>query len=197
MHRDKFIESLTKYGEKTTFSVGETILNQHSYIHQIPIVVKGTIKVMQIDEEGRELFLYYIQPGETCILSFLGGIQQQQNSIKALAETPCEVLLIPIDQATVLVKEFPEWIEYIFKVYQKRFEELLTVVNEVSFKKMDERLLQFIDRKSEVTGLKILKITHEEIANELGTSRVVVSRLLKQLEKDGQIILGRNKITLM
>ncbi len=191
------ISSIKKYGEIKSFQKNDVIMNDRSYIRSIPIVVKGSIKVMQIDEELRELFLYYIKPGETCIMSFLGGIHNQQSPIKAIAETDCEVLLIPTENATQLIREFPEWVEYIFKVYHKRFEELLEVVNEVSFKKMDERLMQFLERKADVSDKRILNITHEEIANELGSSRVVISRLLKQLEKEELIKLGRNKITLM
>ena len=96
----------------------------------------------------------------------------------------------------LLIKEFPEWLDYIFRLYHKRFEELLEVVNAVAFKKMDERLLDFIKKKCDINHNKIISITHEQIANELGTARAVVSRLLKQMEDDGLVLLGRNKITL-
>ena len=105
--------------------------------------------------------------------------------------------MIPIENAVKLVSEYPEWVEYIFSIYHKRFEELLNVVNEVTFKKMDERLLQFLQKKAAVNNARSIYITHEEIAHELGTSRVVISRLLKQLEKEGLIKLGRNRIQLM
>ena len=97
----------------------------------------------------------------------------------------------------MLIKEFPEWLDYIFRLYHKRFEELLEVVNAIAFKKLDERLLNFIQRKCELTNNKSLQVTHEQLANELGTVRVVVSRLLKQMEEQGLVVLGRNKITLV
>lgn len=190
-------ERLMALGNVTTFKKDEVILNDRSFIRSIPIVIKGSIKVMQSDEDIREMFLYHIRPGETCIMSFLSGMHNERSQIKAIAETDCEVLMIPIENAISLVKDVPEWVEYIFKIYYKRFEELLQVVNEVSFKKMDERLLQFLHKKAEVSEANEIFITHEEIAHELGTSRVVISRLLKQLENAGEIELGRNKIRLV
>jgi CRP/FNR family transcriptional regulator, anaerobic regulatory protein len=141
--------------------------------------------------------LYYIIGGESCIMSFLGGMHDDTSKVKAIAEEQTEILLIPIDKVGLLIKEFPEWLDYIFRLYHKRFEELLETLNAVAFKKMDERLLNFIKKKSEHSGSKILQITHEQLSNELGTARVVVSRLLKQMEEEGLVKLGRNKITLM
>lgn len=193
----EMLSEISKLGTSRGFKKGEIILNEQAYIHSLPIVTKGSIKVMQSDDDYREIFLYYIHPGETCIMSFLGGIHREKSKIKALVEEESEVLLIPIEKMPQLITEFPEWIGYIFKIYHKRFEELLEVVNELSFKKMDERMLQHLKKKSELSGSPTLIITHEELANELGTARVVVSRLLKQMEKESLIELGRNKITLM
>lgn len=190
-------EKLFEYGFVKTFSEGDVILSENAYIKAIPIVTKGSIRVMRTDEDGRELLLYYIKAGESCIMSFLGGIHQDTSKVKAIAEEETEILFIPIDKVSLLIKEYPEWLDYIFRLYHKRFEELLEVVNEVAFKKIDERLLNFIKKKSEVTNNKTLHLTHEQLANELGTARVVVSRLLKQMESEGLVKLGRNNITLM
>ena len=190
-------EKLTAYGFVKSFAEGEVILNENAYIKAIPIVTKGNIKVMQTDDDGREILLYYINAGESCIMSFLGGIHQDTSKVKAIAEEETEILFIPIDKVSLLIKEFPEWLDYIFRLYHKRFEELLEVVNAVAFKKMDERLLNFIKRKCELTKSQTLLVTHEQLANELGTARVVVSRLLKQMEEVGLVVLGRNKITLV
>jgi CRP/FNR family transcriptional regulator len=130
-------------------------------------------------------------------MSFLSGLHQDTSKIKAIAEEDTELLFVPIEKVSLLIKEFPEWLDYIFKLYHKRFEELLEVVNAVAFKKLDQRLLDFIKNKSSLGNTKEIHITHEQIANELGTARVVVSRLLKQLEEEGIIQLGRNKITLV
>lgn len=189
-------EKLLQYGNVKTFSEGETVQNENAYIKAIPIVMNGSIRVMRTDEEGREILLYYIKPGESCIMSFLGGIHEDTSKVKAIAEEKTEILFIPVEKVRGLIKEFPEWLDYIFNLYHKRFEELLGVVNAVAFKKMDERLLHYIKRKSELTKSHTLYVTHEQLANELGTARVVVSRLLKQMEDEGLVELGRNKITL-
>lgn len=193
----KIKEQLRKYGIPRTFESGETILNENTYIRAIPIVTSGMMKVMRTDDEGKEILLYYITAGESCIMSFLGGIHEDTSKVKAIAEERTEILLIPIEKVSFLIKEYPEWLDYIFRLYHKRFEELLEVVNAVAFKKMDERLLNFIKKKCEHIRNKTLNITHEQLASELGTARVVVSRLLKQMENEGLVKLERNKITLL
>jgi CRP/FNR family transcriptional regulator len=190
-------EKLADFGFYKTFAENEPILNENAYIKAIPIVTAGSIRVMRTDEDGREILLYYIKPGESCIMSFLGGIHHDTSKVKAIAEEETEVLFIPIDKVSLLIKEFPEWLDYIFRLYHKRFEELLEVVNAVAFKKMDERLLNFIRKKCELTKSKTLLVTHEQLANELGTARVVVSRLLRQMEDQGLVKLGRNKVSVM
>lgn len=192
----KMKEKLLEYGTIKSFPEGETILNENAFIRSIPLVLSGSVKVMRSDEEGKELLLYYIRSGESCIMSFLGGLHQDTSKVKAVAEEETEILFIPIDKVSELIKQFPEWLDYIFRLYHKRFEELLDVVNAVAFKKMDERLIHFIQKKAEVSGAGTLYVTHEQLANELGTARVVVSRLLKQMEEEGIVRLGRNKITL-
>ncbi|MCY7363317.1 MAG: Crp/Fnr family transcriptional regulator [Ignavibacteria bacterium] len=190
-------ERLHDYGIAKTFNEGDIILNENAYIDSVPIVTKGSIRVMRADEEGNEILLYYINAGESCIMSFLGGIHHETSKLKAVAEEKTEILFIPVDKVSKLIKEFPEWLNYIFNLYHKRFEELLEIVNAVTFKKLDERLLNLIRLKCEQTGSETLFVTHEQLANELGTARVVVSRLIKQLETEGLVIPGRNKITLL
>jgi len=179
------------------FVAGDIILNENAHIRAIPIVSKGSIRVMRTDEEDKEILLYYIKAGESCIMSFLGGMHHERSKVKAVAEEDTEILFLPVEKVTLFIKEYPEWLDYIFRLYHKRFEELLEVVNAVAFKKMDERLLNFIKKKCEHTKSKTLNVTHEQLANELGTARVVVSRLLKQMEEEGLVKLGRNKIKLI
>lgn len=192
----ELISKLDDSGILKQFHEGEVIVKENAYSNSIPIIKSGTIRVLRTDEDGREILLYYIQAGESCIMSFLGAIHQDTSKIKAIAEEDTSILFVPIEKVTALIKEYPEWLNYIFRLYHKRFEELLEVVNEVAFKKMDERILNFIQKRVEITGAKTINITHEALANELGTARVVVSRLLKQLEDEGRVQLGRNKITL-
>ena len=179
-----------------TYEAGSVILNENAHIRAIPIVTKGSMKVIRTEEDGREILLYYIKAGESCIMSFLGGMHNETSKVKAEVEEDAEILFLPIDKVSLFIKEYPQWLDYIFRLYHKRFEELLEIVNAIAFKKVDERLLNLLHKKVELTDHKIIAITHEQLANELGTARVVVSRLLKQLEDHGTVKLGRNKITL-
>lgn len=190
-------EKLISYGTTKKFNAGDIILNENAYIRSIPIVLSGSIRVMRNDDEGREILLYYIKSGESCIMSFLGGIHQDTSKVSAVADDETEILFVPIDKVITLIREHDEWLDFIFRLYHKRFEELLEVVNAVAFKKIDERLILLLQKKSELSKSKTIIVTHEQLANELGTARVVVSRLLKQLEVDGRVELGRNRITLL
>ena len=189
-------EKVREFSIVKTYKAGDIILNENSYIRSIPLVSKGAIRVIRMDEDGREILLYYIKSGESCIMSFLGGMHHEKSKVKAEVEEDAEIYFLPMEKVSEFIKEYPEWLDYIFKLYHRRFEELLEVINAIAFKKVDERLLLLLKKKMELTGSKTITITHEQLANELGTARVVVSRLLKQLEDEGRVVLGRNKIEL-
>lgn len=193
----ELIDKLYQYSMLKTYEAGEVILNENAHVRSIPIVTSGTLKVMRTEEDGREILLYYIKAGESCIMSFLGGLHNETSKVKAEVEEDAEILFLPIEKVSLFIKEYPQWLDYIFRLYHKRFEELLEIINAIAFKKVDERLLALLHKKQALTGNKTLSITHEQLANELGTARVVVSRLLKQLEETGAVQLGRNKITLV
>lgn len=190
-------EKLSEYEITKSFLEGDVILAENASIKAILIVTSGSIRVIRTDEDGREILLYYIKAGESCIMSFLGGIHHDTSKVKAIAEEETEILFIPIDKVSLLIKEYPEWLDYIFRLYHKRFEELLEVVNAVAFKKMDKRLLNLIKKKCDLTKSQTLSVTHEHLANELGTAWEVVCRLLKQMENEGLVKLSRNKGTLI
>ncbi|MGY3054488.1 CRP/FNR family transcriptional regulator [Pedobacter sp. UYEF25] len=193
----ELVAQLYKYSIKKNYKAGSTILNENSNIRSIPIVTKGMMKVFRTEADGREILLYYIKAGESCIMSFLGGLHNEISKVRAEVEEDAEILFLPIDKVSLFIKEYPQWLDYIFRLYHKRFEELLEIVNAIAFKKVDERLLSLLKTKSDLTQSKTISITHEQLANELGTVRVVVSRLLKQLEDNGVVQLGRSKIILM
>lgn len=193
----ELVEKLYLNGNKKSYREGDIILDENSSIRFIPIVMKGMIKVIRTEEDGREILLYYIQAGESCIMSFLGGMHNEKSIVKAEVEEDAEILFLPVDKVSLFIKEYPEWLDYIFRLYHKRFEELLDIINAIAFKKVDERLLNLLIKKTEISQSKTIIITHEQLANELGTARVVVSRLLKQLEDTGKLKLGRNKIILL
>ena len=193
----KMIEELKKEGSVRKLEEGDILVQENHRIHFIPIILKGSVRVYQTDDDYKEILLYYLKEGDTCIMSYMSGLYNDVSKLKAVANEDSEVLLLPVGKAGMLMKNYPEWIEYILRIYHQRFEELLDVVNAVAFKKMDERLLNFLNKESEISGTKDLKITHELLANELGTARVVISRLLKQMEKEGLVELGRNRIKLV
>ena len=189
-------QKLNEFGIVKHLKAGDILLNENSYIRAIPFVTKGAVKVIRTEEDGREILLYYIKPGESCIMSFLGGMHNETSKVKAEVEEDAEVVFLPIEKVSFFIKEHPDWLDYIFRLYHRRFEELLDVVNAIAFKKVDERLLALLQKKQELVGNDTIQVTHEQLANELGTARVVVSRLLKQLEEQGKVQLGRNRITL-
>jgi CRP/FNR family transcriptional regulator, anaerobic regulatory protein len=193
----ELLEKLRTEGPVRTLTPDTVMLDENDYIKSIPIVLSGSIKVFRQDEDGREILLYYIKPGESCIMSLLGAATNTTSKIKAVVEDQAEVLMLPIHKASDLIRENPRWLEFIFQLYNKRFEELLSVVNAIDFQKVDIRLWDFLKTKVEMSKSMELNITHQQIADELGTAREVVSRLLKQLEKDKKLTLSRNKIKIL
>jgi len=182
--------------QRKTFPAESVCVQLNSYIRSIPIVLSGSLRVMRQDEDGKEILLYYIRPGESCIMSFLAGIHEDTSKIIASAEEETEVLMIPIAKASEWIKIYPEWTDFIFKTYHQRFEELLSVIDAVTFQKLDDRTLQLLKKKAAIYQSKEIAITHQQLAEELSTTREVISRLLKQMERQQIITLSRNKITL-
>lgn len=193
----ELVEKLYRYSIQKHYEAGSVILDENAHIRSIPIVTEGRLRVIRTEEDGREILLYYIRAGESCIMSFLGGMHNETSKVRAEVEEDAEILFLPVDKVSLFIKEYPQWLDYIFRLYHKRFEELLEVVNAIAFKKVDERLLNLLQKKKDLTGNRTVNITHEQLANELGTARVVVSRLLKQLEDNAVVQLGRNKIVLL
>lgn len=189
-------EELQAISQRRTLIAGTVMMPSNSYVRSIPIVLKGSMRVMREDNDGREVLLYYIKPGESCIMSFLAGIHEDTSKVKLVVEEDSEVLMIPISKASEWIKVYPEWADFIFKLYHIRFEELLDVINAVSFQKLDDRIVSLLKRKASIYQSNDLSITHQQLAEELGTTREVISRLLKQMEKQKMVILSRNKITL-
>ena len=190
-------QKLEGIAQVMSFREGDVLLDEHANIRTIPLVISGSIRVMRTDEEGREILLYYIRPGESCIMSFLGGLHHETSVIRAVAEEDVEIYVIPISQVQLLLKENSDWTDYVFRLYHKRFEELLDVVDALAFKHIDVRILTYLEEKAALAGSRELSVTHQHIADDLGTARVVVSRILKQMETNGLVQLGRNKIRLV
>ncbi|MCA6365397.1 MAG: Crp/Fnr family transcriptional regulator [Bacteroidetes bacterium] len=187
-------DELRKLGTSRVFKHGETLTGTGSYIRSIPIVLSGRIKVTQRDEEGRDRFLYHIMPGESCVTMFSGGLGGM-SMVTTTADEESEVLLVPIEKARELAQQFPQFTDFIFMLYNKRFEDLLQQLQELTTQPMAVRLINLLRRHEYNKGGEI-RITHQQLADELGSAREVISRTLKQLEKSGVVELGRNRIKL-
>lgn len=188
------LDEMERQGTVMNIAAGKTIMEPGKFIKTVPIVLEGAIKVLRMDDEGKELFLYYLYPGETCALSLTCCEAGKASEIKAIVEEDTKVLLVPVQYHEQWYEQYKQWKDFVTATYQKRFQEMLKVLDSVAFLKMDQRLARYLVTKMKKNDTTALSITHQEIANELGTSREVISRLLKQLEKKKWIELGRNKI---
>lgn len=178
------------------FAAGDVILDSGDYIRSLPVVVSGAVRVMRTDEDERELLLYYLEPGETCAATLSCCLAQQQSSIRAVAELDTELLLIPLAHIDTWITKYPEWRTFVFRSYRERFDELLSAVDAVAFHNLEDRIIGMLSEKASLRENKQIEITHKQLADELHTSRVVVSRMLKALELRGVLSLHRNMIEL-
>jgi len=176
---------------------GDVMLNIGQTVRVIPILLKGTLKISRIDDEGKELFLYYVNAVETCAMTFTCCMQQYPSEIKATAESDIEFIAIPISVMDEWLAKYPTWKSFMMRMIRTRFNELLHEIDQLAFQKLDERLIHYLKEKSKTTGSSLLNVSHEQIANDLASSREVISRLLKKLENDKKILLYRNQIKLL
>ncbi|MCO6480389.1 MAG: Crp/Fnr family transcriptional regulator [Phaeodactylibacter sp.] len=190
-------DEIAQVGKLMQFRAGEMIMDFGSYVKIVPLIIQGSIKVSREDEEGNELFLYYLQPGETCSMSFTCCMMNKKSEIRTVAEDDTEIIAIPIRYMDEWMTKYQSWKNFVMRTYDTRMNELIRTIDDIAFRKMDERLLLYLEKKAEALGGKTINATHQEIAYDLNASREAVSRLLKQLEKDGMVKLGRNKIELV
>lgn len=190
-------EVLIEMGEKGTFlelSEGDEILREGQFIKSFPIVLEGSLRVIRHDEEGRELLLYFLNPGEACSMALTCCMGQQQSNISAIAEQDSLVIRIPVECLDKWLVTYPGWKTFMMYAYRKRFDELLDTIDAIAFMGLDERLKRFFESRFESTGEKIFHGKHQDIAYQLNSSREVISRLLKKMEQKGLVKLNRNEI---
>lgn len=187
-------EEIVQTGRLMSFRAGELIMDFASYVRMVPLVVSGSIKVVREDPDGRELLLYYLQPGESCSMSFTCCMMNKKSEIRTVAEEDTEMIAIPVRYMDEWMSKYQSWKNFVMRSYDRRMVELVRTIDDIAFKKMDERLLQYLEKKASLNRSKEISATHQEIAYDLNASREAVSRLLKQLEKEGRVKLGRNKI---
>ena len=163
----------------------------------MPLLLNGAIKILREDEKGDELVLYYLEKGDTCAMTLSCCIGQVKSKIRAVSETEVELIMLPKEKMATWLGTYKTWQAYILQSYHNRMDELLEAVDTIAFLKMDERLFKYLKDKAMVTHNDVLQVTHKEISEDLHTSRVVISRLLKKLENEGRIDLFRNSIKVL
>ena len=188
--------AIEKHGKLKTFKKGAIILRPGEEILFIPIVLKGSIRIIREDAEGSEVFLYHLYPGQTCAMSLTCCQAGKKSMIKAIAEDDTELVQLPVE-VTENWFDFKEWKTYISSNYSARFTELLEVIDLIAFNHMDSQLLNYLQERSKAINSRFLEITHQEIANELHAHREAISRLLRTMEKKKLLKLGRNNIELL
>jgi CRP/FNR family transcriptional regulator len=183
---DGLYDAILEHAEIKEIPAGTPLLKVGQNIRSTMMVVEGTVKLYQENEEGDEYFMYYISPGQACAVSMVCSFQAEQSQVLAKALTNVTLLTIPIKYMDEWLSEFKSWHYFVIKTYRTRFEELLKTVNEVAFKNMDERLEFYLKQQVEKFGTT-LKLTHQEIATDLNSSREVISRLMKKMEENGRL----------
>lgn len=191
---DELRNKIAKNARIINIPEGEIVVDYGVKIPFIPLLFEGKLKIFKEDEAGHELFLYYIHPGQGCAVSF--SCYDKLSTIRAEAIEETKLIAIPMELMEDLTQNYPSWDRFVLRVFNQRFEDLLDTLSELAFHKLDERLLDYLEKQSYALNTTDLHLTHSQIAVELNTSREVISRLLKKLEKKGELILSRNKISL-
>ncbi len=190
-------DEIAKVGTRREFESGETLMDYGSYLQSVPLVLTGSVKVVRQGEDGNELLLYYLKGGETCSMSFSCCMSSRQSIIRAVTEEPTDLIMIPVKFVDLWMREYHSWKNFIMSAYDARIYELVLAIDGIAFKKMDERLYDYLEKKASLHSSNIIQSTHQDIAYDLNASREGISRLLKQLEKMGKVKLSRNQIELV
>ena len=192
----ELIAALEKEAVFKTFAADEVIMRTGQYIKSTVLILSGRIKIYRENDEGGEFLMYYLGPGQACAISMICAIQSQTSEIMAKAEEDTEVLLLPIQLMNELMNKYKSWYQFVIQTYRSRFDELLSVIDNIAFRNMDERLEFYLKRHTDKTGKKNIELSHQQIADDLHTSREVISRLLKKMDQRKQLQLHRNMIEL-
>ncbi|CAN1502567.1 Crp cAMP-binding proteins - catabolite gene activator and regulatory subunit of cAMP-dependent protein kinases [Flavobacteriaceae bacterium] len=194
---DQLIEEIAKVSKLHLFKEGDILIDFGDYIKRMPLLINGAIKILREDFDEGELLLYFIEKGDTCAMTMACCLGQTKSEIRAIAETDGTVIMIPVEKMEEWLGKYKSWRVYVFNSYNNRLKEMLSAIDHLAFMNMNERLLAYIYEKAKINKTDSIHSTHQEIADDLHTSRVVVSRLLKAFEKEGKIRLNRASIELL
>jgi len=191
------LEEIAQVGTFRSVPAEVELMDIGQTIKGVPLMLHGAVKISREDSEGNELLLYYLEEGESCTMTFAWELGQQKSKIRAVTEMPSELIMVPLSVMENWSERYPSWRQFLFKSYQKRMDELLETLDSLAFDQLEKRLWNYLIEKKRVTKQTTLSITHQTIAQDLHSSRVVISRLLKRLENNQKISLHRNTIELI
>jgi CRP/FNR family transcriptional regulator len=191
------LDEIAKIAVYKEFKADDYLIEIGDYIKTMPLLLTGAIKILREDENGDELLLYFLERGDTCAMTLTCCMGQSKSRIRAIAETDGAMLMIPVEKMEEWLTKYKTWRNFVFDSYNVRLNEMLEAIDTLAFMNLDERLYKYLTDKAKVIGDTEIKNTHQEIAYEMHTSRVVISRLLKALELKGKIKLHRNKIEIL
>lgn len=197
LFEEELINEICKASELKKLPADTTLMSVGQQITHMPLVVSGSLKVMTEDSNGEELLLYYLELGDTCAMTLNCCSRAAKSAISAMTEEPAEVLFIPVEYMEKWMVEYTSWRNFVLESYNTRLNEMLEAIDNLAFNNMEERLTKYLRDRAMIKQRGELKITHFQIASDLHSSRVVISRLMKKLEKDGVIIQKRNQVEVL
>ncbi|APA63087.1 MULTISPECIES: Crp/Fnr family transcriptional regulator [Maribacter] len=194
---NELINEIVQVGTFKEVPEGFKLMEIGDFVRGMPLLISGVIKILREDEDGDELLLYYLEKGDTCSMTMACCMGDNKSEIRAIAETDTKLIMVPIQKMEEWTTKYKSWRNFVFNSYHERLNELLNTLDNIAFQKMDERLIGYLKEKARVTKDDIIHSTHQEIAYDLHSSRVVISRLLKKLEEMGKIKLHRNYLKIL
>ena len=194
---NELVDDIETNAIQQSFESGHVLMRTGQYIKNTILVLNGSVKIYREDDDGGEFLMYYLQPGQACAISMICATKSEKSQILAKVVDDVEVAMIPLSLMDKWMMQHRSWYEFVIDTYRSRFEEVLEVVDSIAFRAMDERLEFYLKRHKDACDCADLKLSHQEIATELNTSREVISRLLKKLEQRGAVKLHRNHIELL
>ena len=197
LFEDELLQEINNVGTYRDIPEGLKLIEIGDYIKSMPLLISGAIKILREDKEGDELILYFIEQGDTCAMTLSCCLGDSKSEIRAIAETDARLIMVPVQKMEEWLGKYKSWRNFVLQSYQNRMTELLEAIDTIAFLKMDERLFKYLKDKAMVNHNEVIHVTHQEIASDLHTSRVVISRLLKALEINGRIELHRNNIKVL
>lgn len=190
----ELIDEIVNVGIYRTIESGGTLIDIGDNMTHIPLILNGAIKIIREDKNGDEIALYFLEKGDTCAISFVNCINRSRSMFRGIAEKETGGIFVPVNKVDEWLKKYESWRHFIIDSYHIRLIEMVESIDSLAFMKLDNRLLKYLTDKVKIMQDHTLYITHQEIADDINTSRVVVSRLLKQLENEGKVKIRRNRI---